>query len=157
MAKGRKAKKSYSERTDAEKIRSNWNKTIGLFEGGEYSVSIIRAATTVELATNLVIRAELVRKRKLPSDFVDHLMVWANGLIGKLNKIIFPILKGIPRHKTFKKLEKEIQQVNTERNGVVHRGEFKTREIARATIEPAHRVILGLVRPYEKKFKIKKL
>jgi hypothetical protein len=32
------------ERTDAEKVFANWNKSLGLFERGEYSLAIVRAA-----------------------------------------------------------------------------------------------------------------
>ena len=60
--KKRRKKKPYSERTDREKISNNLRKTLALFQKGEYSVSIIRAATTAELATNLVIRAELAQE-----------------------------------------------------------------------------------------------
>src|ERR1039458_3727621 len=43
------------ERTDPEKVFANWNKTLGLLERNEYSVAIVRAAVTVELAANIVI------------------------------------------------------------------------------------------------------
>ncbi len=87
-------KKPYDERTDKEKIRSNWTKTCGLYLRGEHSMAVIRAATAVELAANLVVREELENNQKLPKEFVDSLMKWANGLVGKLNRLIIPITKG---------------------------------------------------------------
>src|ERR1022692_1350940 len=93
------------ERTDPEKVFTNWNKTLGLFERGEYSLAIVRAAVTMELAANIVVRAELVKKRNLPVDFVDSLLKWSNGLSGKFDKLIYPILKGCPNYASFKSLD----------------------------------------------------
>ncbi len=155
--KKRKKRKPYSKRTDYEKISANWKKTLALFKKGEYSVSIIRAATTAELAANLVIRAELIRERKLPPLFVDKLMKWANGLQGKMDKLILPIVKNSPRNKPFKRLAKTIREVNKERNGVVHRGEFRGRKIARLTLEKVRQIVLALVTPYELRFDLSEL
>lgn len=52
-------KKPYSERTDREKLETNWGKTLKLMEREEYSMAIVRAATCAEIATNIVIRTEL--------------------------------------------------------------------------------------------------
>ena len=153
----RKAKKPYSQRTDVEKVCSNWRKTLGLFERGEYSVAIIRAATTVELAANLVIRAELIRKRDLPSHFVDKLLTWANGLNGKIRYIISPICRGRTICGNLKKLQNEIESVSKERNSIVHSGQFKKKDTARKTIEKAHTVVVGLVKPYERNFDLPEL
>ena len=155
--KKRRKKKPYSERTDREKISNNWRKTLALFQKGEYSVSIIRVATTAELATNLVIRAELAQGRNLPPSFVDRLMKWANGLQGKMNMLILPIVKDDSRHKSIKKLAKIIQEVNEERNGVVHRGEFRGRKIARRTLEKVRQIVLALVTLYEPRFDLSEL
>ena len=35
---------------DLENVTANWHKTLGLFARGEYSIAILRAATTLELA-----------------------------------------------------------------------------------------------------------
>ncbi len=87
-------KKPYSARSDLDKVISNWTKTLGLFSRGEYSISIIRAATTAELALNFALRNELSVKKKLPIEFVDKQLMDANGLRGKLDRLFVPMFKG---------------------------------------------------------------
>ena len=132
------------ERTDPEKVFANWNKTLGLLERDEYSVAIVRAAVTIEIAANIVVRAELVEKRKLPVDFVDSLLKWSNGLAGKFDKLIYPILKETPHHETFKSRTADWRKVNEERNGVAHRGEFKTKSVADDVVSKARKVWSGI-------------
>jgi hypothetical protein len=95
--------KPYSQRSDTEKLESNWRKTLGLFERDEHSMAIIRAGTCAEIAANIVIRSELVQKRHLESQFVDSLLRWSNGLDGKFSHIILPLFDGTPRHAALKK------------------------------------------------------
>lgn len=45
-------KKPYWERTDLEKVQTQWNKLQGLHLRDESSATIIRAATAAELAAN---------------------------------------------------------------------------------------------------------
>ena len=94
MVKKSNKRKPYSYRTDIEKIESNWTKTRGLYDRKEWSGAIVRAATAVEIAANLVIREELQVARSLEKDFVDNLLLWANGIKGKFDKLILPISKG---------------------------------------------------------------
>ncbi len=144
------------ERTDSEKVFANWNKTLGLFERSEYSVAIVRAAVTVELAANIVIRAELVEKRKLPLDFVDFLLNWSNGLTGKFDKLIYPILKGSPNYKLFKSLDADWRKINKERNGVAHSGEFKTKSVAEDVVSKAREVVQAMMSDYQPTLKFGK-
>ena len=157
MAKNKKSKKPYKQRTDLEKIIANWNKTLNLFYRDEYSVAIIRSATTVEIAANHFIRTELIDKLRLPSEFVNTLLQWANGLNGKFEKLIRPIAREPSFKKTVNKIAKEIKQICKERNSVVHQGEFKKRSTAQETIKQAHRVILRLVNLHKKSFDLRKL
>jgi hypothetical protein len=105
MSTSNTKKKPYSDRTLEEKIISNWNKTLGLFKRGEYSTVVIRAATSVELASNLLIKAEFYQNRELPEEFVDSLMMWANGLMGKVDRLLIPIFKGTPKEKKLKEIK----------------------------------------------------
>jgi hypothetical protein len=84
-------------------------------------------------------------------------MKWANGLQGKMDKLILPIVKNSPRNKPFKRLAKTIREVNKERNGVVHRGEFRGRKIARLTLEKVRQIVLALVTLYEPRFDLSEL
>jgi hypothetical protein len=144
------------ERTDPEKVFANWNKTLGLLERDEYSVAIVRAAVTIELAANIVIRAELVEKRNLPVDFVDKLLVWSNGLAGKFNKLIYPILEGSPNYAAFRALAKEWQKINEERNGVAHKGDFKSKSVAEDIVASARKVLQTMMADYQPTLKFGK-
>lgn len=117
-----------------QKIDSNWTKTKGLMKRGEYSTVVVRAATTIELAANLLIRAELEERRKLPGHFVDSLMLWANGIVGKVNRILLPIYKNAPGEDLLKEVQKRSKDINDERNNVAHRGEFKAKKTAERVI-----------------------
>ncbi|WP_198263021.1 hypothetical protein [sulfur-oxidizing endosymbiont of Gigantopelta aegis] len=117
-------------------------------------MAVIRAATAVELAANLVVREELENNQKLPKEFVDSLMKWANGLVGKLNRLIIPITKGTKREKFFKEIQKQVVDINDQRNGVAHRGEFKIKKTSSRIISEAHEIIEKLVQQYDKSFSI---
>jgi len=144
------------ERTDPEKVFANWNKTLGLLERDEYSVAIVRAAVTIEIAANIVVRAELIEKRKLPVDFVDSLLKWSNGLAGKFDKLIYPILKGIPHHESFKSRTADWRKINEERNAVAHRGEFKSKSVADDVVSKARKVLETMMADYEPTLKFGK-
>jgi hypothetical protein len=140
---------SKKNRTDAEKVFANWTKTLGLYERKEYSVAIVRAAVTVELAANIIIRAELIQKRNLPAAFVDKLMLWANGLSGKFRQLIYPILEGTPNHQAIARLEADWKKVNKERNSVAHCGEFKNKKEGEEVVTKARHVLEAMLRDYE--------
>jgi hypothetical protein len=144
------------ERTDPEKVFANWNKTLGLLERDEYSVAIVRAAVTVEIAANIVIRAELVKNRKLPADFVDSLLKWSNGLAGKFDKLIYPILKGTPKFQSFQLLAADWKKINEERNNVAHRGDFKTKSVANDIVSRARKVLQAMMTGYQPTLKFGK-
>jgi hypothetical protein len=96
-----------------------------------------------------VIRAELVKKRKLPVDFVDSLLIWSNCLAGKFNKLIYPILKGSPNYQSFYSLAADWRKINEERNGIAHRGDFKTKSVAADIVSRARKVLRTMMADYE--------
>ena len=55
-------KKPYDERSDLEKILSQWKKLSGLVKRKEWSAAVVRAATAAEIATNFAIRKEFSEK-----------------------------------------------------------------------------------------------
>lgn len=144
------------ERAGPENVWANWNKTLGLLERDEYSVAIVRAAVSLELAANVVIRAELVMKRKLPVHFVDSLLKGSNGIAGKFHKLIYPILKGSPNYESFKALAADWQKINEERNSVAHRGEFKGKSAAVDVVTRARKVLRVMMADYEPSLKFGK-
>ena len=91
-------RKPYSERTDIERLESSWKKLQGLLDRDEWSAAITRAATAAEIAANIAVRHELQEKRQLEPEFVDHLLRWANGLAGKLDKLLRPLHTTVDLH-----------------------------------------------------------
>ncbi len=151
--KKRKSKhKPYSQRSDIEKIESNWRKIKGFMERKEWSSAIVRAATATEIAANLVIREELIHARKLDQKFVESLMRWANGIQGKFDKLIVPITEGKKYNIKFKKLKTRIEDINRQRNSIVHSGNFKNKKTAKVVIKEAEAIIKTFVRVYHKNF-----
>src|SRR5258708_13317409 len=87
-------RKPYEERTDLEKCQSQWWKLTGLHDREEWSAAIVRAATAAELATNFAIRTEFKAQSKLDKHVVDTFLHNANGLKGKIDHFLIPLLNG---------------------------------------------------------------
>jgi hypothetical protein len=149
-----KRKKPYSERHDIDKIKSNWKKIRGMYNRKEWSGLIVRAATAVEITANLVVREELIDERKLDPEFVDSLLLWANGLQGKFTKLILPVTKKAEYHQKLKKLNTRVTKINKERNSVAHSGQFKKKTTAERIIREAREVILAMVDIYYEDFEL---
>jgi hypothetical protein len=79
---------------------------------------------------------------------------WANGLDGKLNKLLIPMLKGDDKQVSIKKLGKLAKKINEKRNEIVHRGEFSDEKEATELIEKTKVFVLGIVQLYEPDFKL---
>lgn len=63
--------KPYKERTDLEKIASQWNKLSGFHSRQEWSAAVVRAATAAEIAANYAIRKEFAKRTDFKDEFVD--------------------------------------------------------------------------------------
>jgi hypothetical protein len=144
--------KPYEERTDLEKIQSQWNKLSGLHSREEWSVAIVRAATAAELAANFAIRKEFESRSKFDSKFIDSLLRWANGLAGKIDRLLVPLSVGEKQHKTIKKLKAASEQINSKRNAIAHQGELCNEAEAKAAIQQSREFIEALVQIYEPNF-----
>ena len=147
-----KAKKlPYAERGDLDKLQSQWNKLSGLHARDEPSAAIVRCATAAEIAANYAIRHELARKSELEDEVVDHLLVWANGLRGKMERLFLPIyFVGRRKHQTAKALLACADKINRVRNEVVHQGRFSNSKEAEDLIGEAKHfieLIVGLSIP----------
>ncbi len=142
-------KNQYSSRSDLDKIKSNWKKTKGLFNRKEWSGAIMRAATAAEIATNLAIREELQIIRKLEPDFIDNLLLWANGIQGKFVRLLLPITKGTNKNRKFDKILKKVIEISKERNSIAHSGQFKNKKTANRIITESRDVINTLVGEYK--------
>jgi len=73
-------KKSYEQRNDVEKIQSQWHKLTGLHSREEWSAAV--------------------------GEFVNNLLRWANGLDGKLNRLLLPLTQGKKLTKSLAALRK---------------------------------------------------
>lgn len=143
----------YRERTDLEKIVSQWRKLSGLQTRGEWSALVVRAATAAEISLNLAIRREFAAKSTFDNDFVDSMLRWANGIGGKVQRLLIPLVASQPgRLKRAKALEKVALRINAIRNAVVHQGEFCNEGEAIRAIADAQTLISEVVRWYEPQF-----
>lgn len=145
-------KPPFSERTDREKLETNWGKTMKLMDRREYSGAIVRAATCAEIAINIVIRQELINEKSLDEKFVESLMIWANGIQGKLQRIVLPYFKGTVREADFTQLQDQIRELNQKRNAIIHSGYFASSETAITNLKRARKICLKLVKHYEDDF-----
>jgi hypothetical protein len=149
-----KIKKPYNERSDIEKIQSNWKKIEGLIEREEWSSAIVRAATATEIASNLVIRIELIELRGIDDALVNHFLKWANGVQGKFEKLIIPLVIGKNHEKEFKHLKSKVYKINRIRNEIVHSGKFTNKNESIIIIEEAKEIINSMVFKYHSDFKL---
>lgn len=139
----------YVDRSDVQKIEAQWTKLTGLHGRDEPSAAIVRAATAVELSVNLAIRAEFAKQSKLSDAAVDAMMKKANGLRTKMQNILGPLVIGRPNEAAIKKLCKAAEQINDDRNKIVHSGYFSNRSDATSAIERCRRFINSMLVLYE--------
>lgn len=150
------ARKTYDQRTDLEKIRSQWNKATGsLHTDEQWSAAMVRAATAAEIAANFAIRREFESRSQFDSAFVNSLLRWANGLAGKIDRLLLPLHQRKNKHKVIQKLKGIAEEINRERNAIVHQGQFRNSTDAAAVIKHSREFIETLVRLYEPGFTLK--
>src|SRR5690242_4865570 len=89
-----RTRKPYEERTDLEQIRAQWIKLTGLHSREEWSAAVVRAATAAEIAANFAVRREFSLRGEQDAILVDSLLKWANGLPGKLDRLLLPLYGG---------------------------------------------------------------
>ena len=149
-------KKKYEELTDLEKLQKQWHKLSGLHTREEWSAAIVRAATAAEIAANYAVRREFEAKSKFDAEFVDSLLRWANGLSGKLTRLLLPLSLGSPdKNNEIKKLKTIAEEINSKRNAVAHQGEFCNQGESEVAISQSRKFITGLVHLYDPAFKLK--
>lgn len=142
--------------SDLEKLQKQWHKLSGLHTREEWSAAIVRAATAAEIAANFAVRNEFAAKGHFDSKFVDSLLRWANGLAGKLNRLLLPLSAANKQKiKKMNALKDLAEKVNSKRNAIAHQGEFCNEEEAKTSIKQARKFITGLVRLYEPDFELK--
>jgi len=149
------SKKSYEKRSDVEKIQSQWHKLTGLHSREEWSAAVVRAATAAEIAANFAVREEFKARSKFDGDFVNSLLRWANGLDGKVNRLLLPLTDGKKEHTILSGVKRHAEQINRKRNAVAHQGEFCNVGESQEAIESARKFIETVVRIYKPGFTLK--
>ena len=149
-------KKPYLQRSDIEKLNTQWYKLSGLHSREEWSAAVIRAATAAEIAANHAIRQEFRAQSQLDPKFVDDLLWWANGLRGKIERLLLPMTRSdATKHASLKTLLGLAKQVNKKRNAIAHSGEFCNKKEATAAIDHARQFVTVLMQIYEPEFQLK--
>jgi hypothetical protein len=149
-------KKEYEQLTDLENLQKQWHKLSGLHTREEWSAAIVRAATATEIAANYAVRREFEARSKFDKQFVDSLLRWANGLNGKLTRLLLPLsVSSQDKNRAMKKLKTIAEEINSKRNAIVHQGEFCNEDEAKTAISRSLEFITTLVQLYEPTFKLK--
>jgi hypothetical protein len=91
----------------------------------------------------------------LNATFVDSQLKWANGIAGKIDRLLLNLTEGEKHHKIVTKLKKLSDSVNKIRNAVAHQGEFCNETEAKEAIRQSKEFIEGLVQIYEPGFSLK--
>jgi hypothetical protein len=140
------SRKPYNERTDLEKLQSQWTKLSGLHGRDEPSAAIVRCATAAEIAANYAVRTEWGKKTQFDAAIVDQFLRWANGLPLKVERLFVPVFFATPRTSpTARALISSAGKINTVRNAVVHQGSFSNKDEAEAVIAEAKTFINMIV------------
>jgi hypothetical protein len=143
--------KEYEDRTDVEKIHTQWHKITGLHNREEWSAAGVRAATAAEIAANLAIRAEYDKYSDFSALYVNSLLRFANGLDGKVKRLLLPIFNKTEQAK-FAGIPTLAEAINTRRNKLVHQGDFMDEDDSAELIELARQFIEKLVVIYHPNF-----
>lgn len=144
----------YDERTDDQRLESNWRKARVLFKRNDYSAAIMRAATSAEIAANIYIRHFLSTEHGLPSSYVDALLISANGLDGKFKRLIRPAAEYRGNWGALKSLQKKIEVLHEHRNSIAHAGYFKDKDEAKVVFDSAINIIQALAPGESQKLKL---
>lgn len=149
-------KTKYEKLSDLQKLKKQWTKLSGLHNREEWSAAIVRAATASEIAANYAIRHEFALKSEFSEGFVDNLLIWANGLNGKMSKLLVPLAEGAEKQAKMKALKTLADAIAQKRNAVAHQGEFCNEGEATLSIDQAYQFITGLVGLYYPSFTLKR-
>lgn len=152
--KSRATKIPYEERTDDQRLESNWTKACKLYGRKDYSAAILRTATSAEIAANIYIRHFLMTDHTLPAKYVDALLVSANGLDGKFGRLIKPAAEVRGTWSVLKSLKKGIEALHKHRNNVAHAGYFKNASEAKVCFKNSLEIIRTLAPNESQKLKL---
>jgi hypothetical protein len=139
----KKASAVSSESRDDKKLESNWKKARNSFRRKDYAGAVVRVTTSAEIAANIYVR-KFLKPYNLPAGFVDELLLSADGLDGKLRRLIKPAAEHLGTWNDVKPLARSIARLDKARNGIAHEGAFKGPKAARASFDQALQTIRAL-------------
>ena len=142
----------YEQRTDADKIRSQWTKLSGHHSRTDWSAAVVRSVTACEIAVNFAVRQEFTTRSQLSAQFVNGLLLSANGLSGKVTKLLIPLLEGEDKFEAINRLCRHVQPISTKRNAISHQGAFCSETEATALIEQCRQFVEGVMAAYDPLF-----
>ena len=146
-------RKPYGERDALEKVTSQWHKLSGLHTREEWSAAVVRAVTAAELAASLVVREEFAERSTFKASVVDDFLVGANGIDGKVSRLIAPLLAHRPDDlKLIRKLFGGMNEANKKRNMIVHGGHFCSKSEATKLIAACKKFVEGVIGIYYDEF-----
>lgn len=148
-------KTPYKDLDDLKKIEKQWRKLSGLHNRKEWSAVVIRAGTAAEIAANLAIRDEFNDRSEFDAEFVNSMLIWANGLYGKVERLLKPLYAGSSKAKKLTPLIAVMKRINKIRNEVAHAGAFCNGAEADEVVEDCRVFVEGLVRIYHPDFRLK--
>ncbi|WP_454669569.1 hypothetical protein [Achromobacter kerstersii] len=149
-------KPAYDTLDELAKINKQWVKLSGLHNREEWSAAVVRAATAAELAATFAIRKEFATQSKLPKEFVDEMLMWANGIRGKFENLLLNLVAADEdKTKKFRALWATAKTINKKRNLIAHGGQFCDAKEATEIIATCKEVVLGVVGVYDPAFKLK--
>ena len=134
----------YDERTDDQKLVTNWSKATKQYGRKDWSASVTRVATSAEIAANIYIRQFLIAECNLPVSFVNALLRSANGLDGKFSRLVKPAAEHRGTWKDLKPLASKIEALHKYRNNVIHSGGLIKKSEAKAAFAYSLAIIQAL-------------
>ena len=151
---GKTARKPYRDRDDMERLADSWRKLNGFMtsrrmvgrdharrdRGGDSCQHRHPARATAASSA----RAGICRL----------LLKWANGLAGKIDRLLNPLHTTKARKALFMSLRTKAEKINDFRNQVVHSGNFMNENEAKDIVAVSREFIETLVGSYHQGFKL---
>lgn len=142
-------RRPYLERDTFERATANIRNTTRLFEKREYAMTVVRAATVVELYLDGILQDRLNR-------LLENQRLIAAILRGlkpeEKHSLLMKDLCGFALAEICRDAARDLPAIRQERNDIVHRGTFSKR----ATAEWAMNVAVSVVRKVNKALKKKR-
>lgn len=116
----------YRDRSDVEKLQTQWIKASGLLKREDWSAAVVRMSTAMELAANLAVIEELTRRPDVTKPTPDRVpwLYMENKFETLLN------LLPEAQREIVANLKPSVIAAYNKRNDIVHRGEFCAKEEA---------------------------